>query len=518
MSKKLICYLFFLVLVVNNGFSKSARYRAMFRGNTSTSIVIGWDQISGTNPVLFYGTLDFGDKVASYTNSQKPDRVILGKGMNNHFVRLTGLKPNTVYYFVIKDSEGVSQRFSVKTITDDSNGRLSVIAGGDSRNHREARCRANQLVSLLRPDFILFSGDMTAGDSAPEWKDWMDDWQLTIGKDGRIFPIVVTRGNHESKNESLYYLFDTPSEKLYYKLSFGGDLLDVFTLNSLISSTGDQRIWLAKQLEKSQSKTWRFAQYHHSMRPHTSKKEEKSQLILDWATLFHKFKVQLAIESDAHVVKWTYPIKPSRAVGSEEGFIRDDINGTVYIGEGCWGAPLRTNDDDKIWTRNSGSFNQFKWIFVDAAKLQVRTLNTTDIGAIREINHQDIFELPEGINTILWKPSNGAVLEIKNPNYIPPPREENKTKEQQNNGVVTLFSDPTTHKVSLKYDLTEQAKIYIVLLNDKQIEVTTFELGTQLPGTYEKTLDLTPARAGQYKVLVKTERQLIAEFKIIKER
>ena len=35
---------------------------------------------------------------------------------------------------------------------------------------------------------------MTGGDSNREWKEWLDDWQLTIGQDGRMTPIVPARG------------------------------------------------------------------------------------------------------------------------------------------------------------------------------------------------------------------------------------------------------------------------------------------------------------------------------------
>jgi hypothetical protein len=44
------------------------------------------------------------------------------------------------------------------------------------------------------------------------------------------------------------------------------------------------------------------------------------------------------------------------------GFVRDDKNGTIYTGEGSWGAAPRDNDDDKPWTLVSGSCNQVNWI------------------------------------------------------------------------------------------------------------------------------------------------------------
>jgi hypothetical protein len=375
-------------------------------------MVIGWDQISGSNPVLRYDIVNHGKDAKAYRHLANPSAVVPAKGMNNHFVRLTHLTPNTTYYFVIQDSDGTSRPMSFQTTPDNPNMRLSIIAGGDSRNHREARIEGNQIVSKLRPHFVMFGGDMTAGDTPTEWVEWMDDWQHTISSDGRLTPIVVTRGNHEASNKSLVDMFDVAQPDLYYALTFGGNLVRIYTLNTLIPSGGDQRFWLEKDLAANQRVSWRIAQYHHTIRPHTRSKPERDELLLNWSTLFHKYKLRLVVESDAHVVKWTYPIKPSRAPGSQQGFIRDDVDGTVYVGEGCWGAPLRANNDDKSWTRASGSFNQFKWIHVDRAGIEVRTVRIEGAAGIAELNEHNRFRQPHGLK--LWQPSTGEVVTLVN--------------------------------------------------------------------------------------------------------
>ncbi len=405
----------FLYLFVFFHYSATAgaavdKLRCMWRSNPATTMTIGWNQISGQYPVLHYGEQDFQLDVEAYPFSQTPDRVVAAKGMKNHFARLIHLKPNTVYYFVIADSDGCSQRFSFQTAPDHPEERLSIIAGGDSRNHRTARRNANKLVAKLQPHCVFFGGDMTGGDTAREWLAWFDDWQHTIRHDGRMVPIVVARGNHEYSNATLYELFDTPNKDMYYALSLGGNLLRLYTLNSLMASGGDQRTWLKNDLRASSDHLWRFAQYHYAIRPHTRSKKERNTQLENWATLFYKFKVKLVMESDAHVVKMTYPVRPSRERGSEEGFIRDDANGTTYIGEGCWGAPLRRNNDDKNWTRASGSFNQFKLIFVDRAGVEIRTVKTDNADAVLQGDPYDRFYLPEGLE--VWHPNGESVLYI----------------------------------------------------------------------------------------------------------
>lgn len=403
----LIVFYLFFVLDLN---AKTDKYRVMWRDDPATTMVIGWNQISGSGVAVYYDVNDFGKDVLAYQNSAKPIASNRSKGMNNNFVRLTNLIPSTTYYFVVKDSEGCSERMSFETAPDNPEERLSIIAGGDSRNYRKARQKANSLVAKLRPHCVMFGGDMTGGDNATQWKGWFDDWQLTKSEDGRMTPIIVTRGNHEYSNKTLTDLFDVAPPNAYYALSIGGDLLRIYTLNSLIPSGGNQKKWLENDLIESQNYTWRFAQYHFATRPHTAKKSERNNQLRDWSTLFEKYKVQLAVESDAHCVKWTYPIRPSREQGSQQGFIRDDVNGTVYVGEGCWGAPLRKNNDDKIWTRNSGSFNQFKWIFVDQQGIEIRTIKTDGADLVNAVDPWDIFTPPAGLE--LWNPSNGPVVRI----------------------------------------------------------------------------------------------------------
>jgi len=441
--KQYLLLVLFLYLSLPAADALATRFRVMWRDDPASSMVIGWDQIGGNSPILFYGPKDMGRQTHNYPFSSRPQRSIQAKGMQNTFVRLQNLRPNTVYYFVIADGEGVSRSYSFRTAPAGPNPQLKIIAGGDSRNYQDARVRANRLVSRLRPTFVLFAGDMTVDDKAERWKQWLDDWQESIGQDGRIFPIVVARGNHEYSNESLLHLFDLPSPNNYYALAFGGDLLRVYTLNSMMASGGTQRDWLEDDLRREGARyTWRLVQYHHAMRPHTRLKRERNDLFSDWAGLFYRYGVQVAVESDAHVVKWTYPIRPAKNWGGHMGFIRDEERGTVYLGEGCWGAPLRENDDDKPWTRASGSFNQFKLLFVNQQRIEIRTIPTDQDGADQYVSDAAPFRLPSQLR--IWSPPSGSVVVIPNrdqPQTPPPadtevaietePPPRNETNEQQ---------------------------------------------------------------------------------------
>jgi len=390
----------------------SDKFRCIIRDEPSTTMTIGWNQLSGADATVCYGMVDFGRNAEKYPSRLTPQRIVAAKGMNNHFARLSNLRPNTVYYFVIQDSEGTSQRYYFRTMPDDHKQKLSIIAGGDSRNHRTARLAANKTVAKLRPDFVLFGGDMTGGDTDREWKEWFEDWQKTITTDNRIIPVVPARGNHEFSNQSIVDMFDVRSQDVYYALTFGRGLLRVYTLNSMLSTSGDQKDWLAQDLEANQDAAWRMAQYHHPMRPHTTRKGEHEYLRRLWAPLFAQFGVKLAVECDSHVAKVTHSVRSSNEPGSEEGFIRDDEKGTYFIGEGGWGAPLREADDAKSWTMGIGSFNQINWIFVGLDKMEVRTIKTDNIDMVSELSEQNRFTIPENVD--VWKFNTNGVLVIPN--------------------------------------------------------------------------------------------------------
>jgi hypothetical protein len=385
-------------------------------------MVIGWEQDGGSGATVYYGTTDFGQNWASYPSSHTPDRTVNASGMDNSFARLTGLTPNTAYYFVIKDSDGVSPRFWFKTTPMGNAEPISVIAGGDSRAYLDDSPReaANLMVSKLRPDLVMFGGDYTWLSTALEWRGWMDDWQITTTADGKMVPTLWERGNHELSAGIVYDLFDVPSTDEYYAITIGGDFIRVYTLNTEISVAGNQATWLENDLiANSDNHDWNIAQYHTCMRPHTTEKSNGDAQYNSWASLFHQYRVQLIVESDAHDVKTTWPVKPSVGPNSEDGFELDTISGSVYIGEGCWGAPLRSNDWDKNWTRNSGSFNSFHWLKIGKDTIEIRTVATDNSSSVGSVTDNDKFTPPSGID--IWNPSNGDVVYILNQKYLERP-------------------------------------------------------------------------------------------------
>ena len=399
---------------INEDTSATDQVRLVWLTDPSTTITIAWKQTSGSPATVYYGNEDFGRSHTLYPNSNTVD---LAHTYNrsgtivSQFTGLSGLDPDTAYYFVLKDDSGISQRYWFRTAPATPKA-FSFIAGGDSRNNRTPRQRANRLVAKLRPLFVAFTGDMIDSDNTGEWNEWLDDWELTTAADGRMTPILPHRGNHENGgNSTLTHLFNAPSGN-YYALNFGGSLLRYYVLNSE-SGESSQATWLQSDLDGAggmNAYVHLMAGYHKPMRPHNLAKSEGSSEYNAWANLFYTNRFDLIFESDSHTMKRTQPIRPDVGAGSEEGFIEDIANGTVYIGEGCWGAPLRSSDDSKGWTAAAGSFNGFDLVHVFIDYIEVFTVQVDNEDSVGSLSSEDRLILPEQLD--LWQAAGGTRLVV----------------------------------------------------------------------------------------------------------
>lgn len=383
--------------------------RVLFNSNASYEATIIWNQKSGEFIRLVMDTIP-PKRIKNARTFELSDENHY-KGMSNHVVRLKNLKANTRYYFYIEDSEGKNKVYYFSTVSDQPTDKLAFIAGGDSRDIRNVRIKANIMVSKLKAHAVLFNGDFTGIDTERQWKEWFIDWENSISSDGRITPLTVTRGNHELGNKVMIRLFDVPHSKVFYSTTFGGNLLNLISLNSEIWKFGSQRLFLRKTLKEHKDFHWQIPQYHRPIRAHVKAKKEMNTQYKNFIPEFERYKnVRLCLENDSHTCKITWPILSDESERADEGFVRNNTLGIVYAGEGCWGAPLRAADDQKSWTRDAEAVNQFNLIFVAKEKIELRTVLYENADEIIEISEEQRFIIPENLN--LWGPKNGTLVEI----------------------------------------------------------------------------------------------------------
>jgi len=436
--KKGIFLALLLVLLASNVQAATEYYTLAFRNDPATSVVIGWSGDPGT---VHYGLVDFGNNHTSYPFTHGVDRTGGAHGVTRHFARLTGLTPNTLYYFVIHDSNGQnSERFYFRTLSDDDDDPVSFISGGDTRDGfklfgvytedcpsgdcLEKRREGNILVSKIRPDFIAFTGDFVmnqiTSNTQAEWSTWLDDWQLTITDDGRMFPVTFSRGNHEDMFD-VYEMFDIPFDE-YYSLNIHNGLIRLYMLNSELDACTDmgQLNWLTNDLQTHSGTAndpwWKFATYHSPTVAIGKDGALEADQMSCWVPLFQQHKVRLAMESDSHTTKWTYPCLSN---ANEDDFeVASADTGVVYIGEGQWGAPHRdvyyTGNDAKPYVQDAGTFDNFFFIQVSKYETRIRCVKFESVNGVFANLGDDLGgDLPS--NAVLWEPGNGSEIILTNP-------------------------------------------------------------------------------------------------------
>ncbi|MHA1605736.1 MAG: fibronectin type III domain-containing protein, partial [Candidatus Freyarchaeota archaeon] len=178
-----------------------------YQHSPASTITVTWKtETSTAGDVVLYDTIPRCGVPSSYRYSATGSHHSLtGASGYIHHVELTGLEPNTTYYFVCGGPGGYSGERSFRTAPS-STLELRFVAGGDSRSDPASRTLISKAMSLTNPSFVMHTGDMVEdGDIQSQWDAWFtdvhDNW---IGSNGLSIPIVPCLGNHE-RNATNYY-------------------------------------------------------------------------------------------------------------------------------------------------------------------------------------------------------------------------------------------------------------------------------------------------------------------------
>ncbi|XP_019056166.1 PREDICTED: purple acid phosphatase 15 isoform X3 [Nelumbo nucifera] len=288
----------------------SATYDSVWISWITGKFQIGYN-IKPLNPksvasVVHYGKLRFPLSHEARGNSLIYNQLYPFEGLRNyssgiiHHVRLTGLKPDTLYYYRCGDPSipAMSDIYYFKTMPISGPksypGRIAVV--GDLGLTYNTTSTIDHLISN-KPDLVLLIGDVTYANLyrtngtgsdcyscsfpdtpihetyQPRWDYWGRFMQPLVSR----VPIMVIEGNHEieeqveSRTFSAYSArFAFPSEEsgslstLYYSFNAGG--IHFIMLGAYVSykKSGDQYRWLEGDLANvNRSVTpWLVATWH----------------------------------------------------------------------------------------------------------------------------------------------------------------------------------------------------------------------------------------------------------------
>jgi acid phosphatase type 7 len=328
-----------------------SQWRVIWTQDPATSATVSWTTATKgkTHQVSYAKQYPNKDvkKESTVVLSHRDGPYSGADGEHYHHARLTGLKASTAYRFVItSDGESSPPMHFTTAPADDRD--FHLLFGGDSRSGHFTRAQVNLLMAALAEedeDLIAFAhgGDyISSGKNWGQWSRWLSQHELTVAASGKVLPIIPTRGNHDGG--PLYdEIFDSPgsSGKNYFSTKLSSKVALV-TLNSEISVGGSQRTWLGKTLSSLRPEVrWLLAEYHRPAWPAVKKPGSPKQF---WVPLFEQFNVDLAVESDGHVIKRTVPIRNEKK----------DSTGVVYVGEGGLGVSQRRPDRNRWYLKAPG--------------------------------------------------------------------------------------------------------------------------------------------------------------------
>ena len=245
--------------------------------STKNSIYVCWHDTSANLTNVEFGDSPALGQTVSGTNE------IIGGNYRWHSVKLTGLQPNSLYYYKAVSGSGASGIYSFKTLPDSTyKGKIRFILLSDTHNNdttmavkviKAAKLKAQQLFGddiQNQITTVLHSGDLVVDGS--NIVQYTDQYFAVMSSLSPNIPFMTITGNHENENPIYYkYMhyddvtpYTTAAERFW---SFRVANTLIIGLNSNASSFFTlQKLWLDQTLAKAQADTtldFVFVMSHH---------------------------------------------------------------------------------------------------------------------------------------------------------------------------------------------------------------------------------------------------------------
>lgn len=309
----------------------------------------------GSGEVRYGETEKLGESAAEYHKTKI------------HQVMLSGLKPQTRYYYQVVTNDMKSEIHSFSTAVE-KDSPFSFIAYGDNKNGPFNHEKVANLALSKEPNFGIHNGDLV--DRGGVYLQWEKLFFNPIGHLISHVPLYTVIGNHEDNSDHYFSFFCPPCDTLaYYSFDYGN--AHFIVLNSeddILIDSPDQVNWLISDLKSNQDATWKFVVFH--VPPFTSGGNYYSGARLDLKELlvpiFQKYNVDMVLSGHDHHYERSFPI------GSKH-----DNSAITYIVCGNGGTPMRYNSP-REWTLYSERVFGFTLLNIEGSKLQFQSISIDD--------------------------------------------------------------------------------------------------------------------------------------------
>lgn len=318
-----------------------------------TSLTIRWELDNNSDYAMEY-RLD--------TKKAKQVKLTLKGTKNNAYLyeaKLTGLKPNSIYYYRIISPDNKSW-FKARTYADNQEN-FSFVAMGDSRSNPEIFSKIMSESGGANPDLIISMGDLV--ENGGKYKQWNDYYFSVIHGVAESIPIISTLGDHEGEGDEgelfRYFLRDNqPVDKQWFSFDYGS--AHFISLDYRYPDSQEMIDWFIKDITSSSNK-WNFVYMHrpcYNLGGHGSAWGRGT-----WPELFAKHKIDIVFAGHSHLYERFYPVKSE-----------NDPFPVTYITTGGAGAELYEVVKNESVLASSESVNHFVKVQIAGDTLKLLTI------------------------------------------------------------------------------------------------------------------------------------------------
>lgn len=268
-----------------------------------------------------------------------------------HSARLTGLKPETGYYYqILLEEEGreVTLRGEISSFQTASLAKtpFAFTVMGDTQGNPKVNGELAKQAWALRPNFLIIPGDLV--DDGPIKNQWVNEFFASMNPLFCRVPFYPVLGNHERNADHYYKYMDLPPPEYYYSFRYGNAIFFMIDSNKKVDSESEQYRWMEGQLQAiaelertGQSDiVWKFVSYHHPS--YSSDEDDYGNLwkgkstwgdmrIRPLTELFDRYGIDIVWNGHIHSYERTWPIREGDVVQKD---------GTVYMITGGGGGGL----------------------------------------------------------------------------------------------------------------------------------------------------------------------------------
>jgi hypothetical protein len=361
-------------------------------GNQSSSpqiahrLTVAWETATATTGEVLYGT-------QFPPSGQVNDPTVAAR----HEVNLTGLTPNTFYYYQVIAGDSVGAVAAFTTAPTDPNTPFEFAMIGDTRTNHADHAAVINMMMAWKPAFYLHGGDM--GENGSLISDWLTFFQIESPL-ARYAPLAPTYGNHDLGYWANYFSVPTnlTSDEFYYSWDYGS----IHFVHASTETPGPEQdaalfADLAAAAASYPQPRFIVVVMHRNAYTNASghMADENYGYSTIWGPQFEQYGVALVVQAHCHCYERFEPIANRVGLGDPPGNPDRISTGVTYLINGGGGAPLAAvqappgsggGGTPPLNSLASQSTYEAIWVGVNGNRMHVKVVRSSDLQVIDEFN------------------------------------------------------------------------------------------------------------------------------------